>query len=208
MAKKKYYVVWSGRIPGIYTDWDICRQQVNGFEGAQYKSYPTQEEAEAAYALSYTEAIARHDAIERPCIANAAVKPDMNSLAVDAACSGVPGPVEYRGVWTATGEEVFRQGPFPDGTNNIGEFLAIVHGVAWLKKKKLNLPVYSDSKTALCWVKQKRCNTKHPRSQHNAYLFALVQRAEKWLHNNRFDNPILKWETEMWGEIPADFGRK
>lgn len=208
MAKNKYYVVWQGRLHGIYTDWDTCSNQVKGFQGAQFKGYPTREAAEAAFRQSYEQAIAHPDVIERPSIANARVKPEMNSLSVDAACSGVPGPVEYRGVWTATGEEVFRQGPFPDGTNNIGEFLAIVHGVAWLKQRKLSLPVYSDSKTALCWIRQKKCNTKHPRSARNAQLFDLVQRAENWLHNNRFDNPVLKWETEIWGETPADFGRK
>ena len=49
MAKSKFYVVWHGVEPGIYTDWDKCKQQINGFEGAIYKSFATREEAEEAY---------------------------------------------------------------------------------------------------------------------------------------------------------------
>ena len=46
---KKYYVVWKGRQSGIYTDWNSCKQQVDKFAGARYKSFPTREEAEAAF---------------------------------------------------------------------------------------------------------------------------------------------------------------
>ena len=49
MGKSKFYVVWHGVEPGIYTDWDTCKQQINGFDGAIYKSFSTREEAEEAY---------------------------------------------------------------------------------------------------------------------------------------------------------------
>ena len=49
----------------------------------------------------------------------------VDSLAVDAACAGNPGPMEYRGVLVRTGQEIFHVGPMEGGTNNIGEFLAI-----------------------------------------------------------------------------------
>lgn len=208
MGTQKFYVVWIGHRTGIFDTWPACAEQVKGFAGAQYKSFKTLEAAKAAYSHPYEECVTKEDAIERPCITTAKIKPNMNSLSVDAACSGVPGPLEYRGVWTATGEEVFRQGPFADGTNNIGEFLAIVHGLAWLKQRHLSLAVYSDSRTALSWVRQRRCLTKHARSAQNTVLFNLVERAETWLRNNTFDNPLLKWDTDAWGEIPADFGRK
>jgi ribonuclease HI len=103
---------------------------------------------------------------------------------------------------------LFKQGPFEEGTNNIGEFLAIVHGLAFLKQKNSNRIIYTDSKTAIGWVKKKSCNTKLKRNEKNEQLFKLVQRAEEWLKINSYDTTIVKWETKAWGEIPADFGRK
>ena len=131
-----------------------------------------------------------------------------NALAVDAACSGNPGPMEYRGVYLATGQTVFHYGPV-HGTNNIGEFLAIVHGLALLKQRGLNdMPIYSDSVNAQLWVRRKKCKTTLTRNAKTEQLYQLIERAENWLANNAYSNPIIKWPTEQWGEIPADFGRK
>ena len=105
------------------------------------------------------------------------------------------------------GQEIFHFGPIY-GTNNIGEFLAIVHGLALLKQKNLNMPIYSDSRNALSWVKQKKCKTKLERTEKTEALFQLIERAEKWLKENTYTTPLLKWETDVWGEVPADFGRK
>ena len=117
--------------------------------------------------------------------------------------------MEYRGVHIRTGKEIFRVGPLPDGTNNIGEFLALVHGLAWLKQQnRPNIPIYSDSRNAQLWIKAKSCRTKLERSGRNDQVFDLIDRAEKWLAVNKVTNPVLKWKTEEWGEIPADFGRK
>ena len=117
--------------------------------------------------------------------------------------------MEYKGVATSTGTELFLQGPYASGTNNVGEFLALVHGLAWLQKKKQpEIPIYSDSKIAISWVRQKKCKTKLPINEDTKVLFDLIKRAEIWLKTNPFKNPILKWETKAWGEIPADFGRK
>ena len=135
-------------------------------------------------------------------------KPILNSLSVDAACSGNPGKMEYRGVYTDTETQLFIQGPFEMGTNNIGEFLALVHGLSFLKKEKLDMPIYSDSKIAMSWVKKGQCRTNVPITDKNRKLFDLVKRAEVWLKNNTYTTEILKWETKAWGEIPADFGRK
>ena len=132
-----------------------------------------------------------------------------DSISVDAACSGNPGLMEYQGVDTKTKEKIFHQGPFLMGTNNIGEFLAIVHALAFFKQKGLyNRPIYSDSVTAMGWVKKKKANTKLEQNAKTAKLYELIQRAENWLKQNSYSNPIIKWETEDWGEIPADFGRK
>jgi ribonuclease HI len=116
--------------------------------------------------------------------------------------------MEYRGVDTQTGRELFRQGPFPDATNNVGEFLAIVHALAFLQQNKSILPIYTDSITALSWVRKKQAATKLAPTFRNAKVFDLIARAEKWLKENHWKNPVLKWETHIWGEIPADYGRK
>ena len=116
--------------------------------------------------------------------------------------------MEYKGVFTKTKAELFKLGPFEDATNNIGEFLAIVHALGYLKKQKINFPIYSDSITAMHWVKIQQANTKLKITEANKSLFYLVERAEKWLRENNYSNKILKWETKAWGENPADFGRK
>ena len=142
-------------------------------------------------------------------------------IAVDAACSGNPGKMEYQGVFVALGEEqpvtttLFKSPVFENGTNNIGEFLAIVHALAWQKQKRTAFPVYSDSVNAQKWVREKKCRTKLQPNEKNAYLFELIERAENWLRENdgwikenSATIPVLKWKTDIWGEIPADFGRK
>lgn len=167
MAKQKYYVVWEGVSPGIYQSWTDCQLQVKGYEGAKYKSFDTREEAEQAFASSPYQYIRKHTSsapqtaqpasdVLPPCVID-------NSLAVDAACSGNPGPMEYRGVHVASQQQVFHYGPVK-GTNNIGEFLAIVHGLALLKQKGFDMPIYSDSVNAINWVRQKKCKTKLPRT--------------------------------------------
>lgn len=212
MVKQKYYVVWEGVAPGIYTSWTDCQLQTKGYEGAKYKSFDSREEAERALASSPYAYIGKNAAKSKatPRLAPGSPLPKevlANSLAVDAACSGNPGPMEYRGVHVASGQEVFHFGPVK-GTNNIGEFLGIVHGLALLKQRGFDMPIYSDSKIAIDWVRQKTCKTKLPRTAETEELFRLIRRAEKWLKENKYTTRILKWETKQWGEIPADFGRK
>ena len=220
-VKQKFYVVWQGKQTGIFTSWAECEAQVKGVEGAKYKSFPTRAEAEAALAGeppvwrkkgdSGGAAVLRKnddggDLLSR--VAGCKVKPVLPALAVDAACSGNPGPMEYRGVDLATGQEVFHFGPV-HGTNNIGEFLAIVHALALLKQQGRTMTVYSDSRNALLWVKARKCRTKLARTARTEQLFQLIERAETWLNAHNFaDIPLLKWKTSQWGEVPADFGRK
>lgn len=129
------------------------------------------------------------------------------ALCVDAACSGNPGPMEYRGVHLPSGKEVFRFGPI-QGTNNIGEFLAIVHGLALMQQKGISMPIYSDSVSGQAWVRNKKAKTTLARTPETEKALNLVARAENWLRTHQVNVPILKWDTENWGEIPADFGRK
>jgi len=160
MAKKqKYYVVWRGIKPGIYTSWEECKKQTIGFEGAHYKSFTTLEDAKQAYSKSYWE-IANLKGKKNLLELNTKDKPILPSISVDAACAGNPGTLEFQGVYTETQTPLFQRGPYKMGTVNIGEFLAIVLGLAWLKKNKLNYPIYSDSNTAIAWIKKKQVNTK------------------------------------------------
>jgi len=210
MSKNKFFVVWEGKEPGIYRSWDECKRQIHGYGSALYKGFVTEAEAREAMTSPCWDYIGKNAKTKRPQnkeLAKFGI-PNLESLSVDAACSGNPGKMEYRGVYTKTGEEIFRQGPFKDGTNNIGEFLALVHGLAFLKQKNSSLPLYTDSITAIAWVKAKKAKTKLEMSDKNAVLFDLMARAETWLKQNDYSTQIMKWETSMWGEIPADFGRK
>jgi ribonuclease HI len=211
MGKKKFYVVWNGRKKGIFTSWNVCKKQIDGFEAAQYKSFASLEEAEIAFSKNYEDYKGKNTTKHTLTTAEKAKygRPNLESISVDAACAGNPGKMEYRGVLTHNKKEIFKKGPFKKGTNNIGEFLALVHGIALLKSKnKENIPIYSDSKIAMSWVQQKRCKTNMQFDSSNKDLLELIKRAENWLKENTFKNPILKWETKAWGEIPADFGRK
>jgi len=215
MAKKKFYVVWKGVKPGIYDSWAECKSQVSGFENALYKSFPTREEAEKAFSTNPWKSLnsesrkkARSETILKSTGSTSTGKFLPESIAVDAACSGNPGMMEYRGLFVADGVEIFHVGPMAEGTNNIGEFLAIVHALALLKKKNSTIPIYSDSVNAMKWVTNKKCKTKLAQTDVNKPIFTLIERAENWLQNNSYSNPVLKWETKLWGENPADFGRK
>jgi len=210
MPKNKYYVVWRGKKPGIYDNWPECKKQTDGFEGAVYKGFPTPDLAKAAYHDDPRKYITRNPEGPKKIVCSNPLigVPIADSICVDAACAGNPGILEYRGVDTKSGAEIFRMGPFPEGTVNLGEFLGIVHALAFLKQRNIDWPVYSDSRTAIAWVRKKAINTKLARSPRNDKLFDLVMRALAWLKQNQWPNRILKWETEYWGEIPADCGRK
>ena len=220
MKKKKWYVVWAGHNPGIYDDWDDAREQIEGFSQARYKGYNSAEEATEAYRRGVSEERSelgrlltgagdnsknRHDDAEKwrrfPEI-------DSTGWAVDAACSGNPGRMEYRGVDLASGREIFHVGPFENGTNNIGEFLAIVHALALQTRLGESHRIYSDSVSGMAWVRRRKANTKLTPSAANAPLMQLIARAEVWLATHSPSAPVSKWDTERWGEIPADFGRK
>lgn len=212
MAKeKKYYVIWKGHHPGVYDQWSAAEAQITGFKGALYKSFPSREAAEIALKagpkpyLSGGNPTAAKGVKAGKTPRSAIV---WQSISVDAACSGNPGKMEYQGVDTRTGERLFHQ-IFELGTNNIGEFLAIVHGLALLQKQNLpHLPIYTDSATALAWVRNKKVKTTLVRNAKTEPLYILMERGEAWLRGNTYANPLLKWDTESWGEIPADFGRK
>ena len=206
----KFYVVWVGHKPGIYNSWEQAKEQVNKFPNAKYKAFPTYEQALQAFNEGFEKYISTSaKKLPKQTQLISIPKPKPPYIAVDAACSGNPGPVEYQGLLITNNKTIklFKIGPIPNGTNNIGEFLAIVHALALCKQNGWNYPIYSDSQTALTWVKNKHCATKLDLPQ-NSKIFDLITRAQNWLLNNKFQNQLLKWDTNSWGEIPADFGRK
>jgi ribonuclease HI len=207
MKKQKYYVVWKGRQKGVFTSWDEAEKQVKGYVGAEYKAFDSRLEADAALGSGYGAYKGRPSSLGK--WKTASVQPVRPCICVDAACSGSPGPVEYRGVDLEMGRELFRAGPFKSGTNNVGEFLAIVHALSWLEKHERRMPIYSDSENAIAWVNTGEARTKLVHTALNAPLFVLIRSAENWLAENELrEDAVLKWETELWGENPADFGRK
>src|ERR1035437_5605358 len=206
--KSKYYVVWKGKETGVFDSWDKCKKQIHNFTGAQYKSFKTKDAAESAFKRSPKDFIGK-DVCESELTSEQIAKigkPILESISVDAAFDGKV--MEYKGVYTKTKQELFKLGPFEGATNNIGEFLAIVHALGYLKKQHSSVPVYSDSITAIHWVKIHKANTKLKATPANRSLFYLIERAEKWLNQNKYPNRLFKWETKAWGENPADFGRK
>ena len=213
MSKNKFYVVWSGRTPGIYDRWETCKKEIEGVKGAKYKGFPDRTSAEAAFKEGPDNDWGK-DVAPMVDLSKAKEQPVSPAVAVDAACSGNPGKMEYQGLFVdfgtqpATTVQLFKSPVFENGTNNIGEFLAIVHALALQKKNGWKYPIYSDSVNAQLWIRQKKCKTKLQPNAKNEHLFELIARAEKWLNENAIEVPILKWKTEIWGEIPADFGRK
>ncbi len=220
MAKQKFYVVWVGREPGVYDNWSDCEEQILNFPGAKFKSFSSAAEAAQAYRGSDDDSnpadlgsllIAAADRRETtPNIPTYMSNPDIDKTAwaVDASCQGNPGIMEYRGVELSTGKEIFRVGPFQDGTNNIGEFLAIVHALAEMNRRNEWHNIYSDSKTAQAWIRNRQVKTQLKQTDRNAKLFELLGRGLVWIRSHSWPVKIMKWQTELWGEIPADFGRK
>lgn len=228
--KKKYYVVWEGREPGIYDNWEDCQAQVDMYPGAKYKSFRSQEEAVTAYRGTGEEEEELLTRIALKNIGNVTSRqttggttgstsastdysliPEINlsAIAVDGACGGNPGLMEYRGVKVATGEEIFHVGPLEDGTNNVAEYLALIHALALLfRRNDFTTPIYTDSATAVAWVRNRGCRTQLAPTDRNRKIFELLARANLWIRSHTPGNPILRWNTPMWGEIPADFGRK
>lgn len=211
MPKQKYYAVWEWRTPGIFGTWEECKKSVEWYVWALYKSFASHEECKVALRRPASDYIGNTMKSTEPTPSDLVKygKPIMKSISVDWAWNTVTGWCEYQWVLTDTGENIFLCWPYADGTNNIVEFLGIVHALDYCEQHELTtLPIYTDSQTAISWVKAKNARTKQPRSAANFELFNLVDKAVMRLKTHEYKNPILKWETKVWGEIKADFGRK
>ncbi len=211
-SKSKYYVVWVGENPGVYDNWQDCQLQIKAFPNAKFKSFKSEQEAIAAFhdsSVNHISSPSKSESKAKTHFLEFIEEIDKDSISVDAACSGNPGLMEYRAVETISGFEIFKMGPFKGGTNNIGEFLALVHALALLKSQNdFKTSIYTDSRTALSWIRNKKVKTTLKANSTNKSVFALLNRAQKWVKENEIKNQIIKWDTKRWGEIPADFGRK
>lgn len=216
-----------GRQTGVYDEWEDAREQIEGFPGARYKGFDSAEAASLAYRNGPDSTLSSLGSLLLKAGA-AKRKPereadriltldqqkkmfpeiDPTAWAVDASCLGNPGKMEYQCIDLATGQRVFHFGPVAPSTNNIGEFLAIVHALSLMYQRGERHTIYSDSRTAMSWVRKKTANTKLTGEKGNPKVSELIRRAEIWLRTHPTDIPVLKWQTEIWGEIPADFGRK
>lgn len=200
----KFYVIWEGKKKWIFSSREECKDFVVGYRNARYKAFKTKEQAQQAFENGYE---MYYQAKPKEQWKTEDIPFERNSIAVDAACSGNPWKLEYQWIDLVTEKTIFYE-KFPLGTNNIGEFLAIVHGLIYLKKHKSDKAIYSDSKHAMKWVKEKKCKTQLENIKQTKKLFEIIKRAEGWLENNEYKNKILKRHTEERGEIPADFGNK
>lgn len=215
--RRKFYVIWEGRSPGIYDSWEEAKLQVDNYPGARFKAFDNQDAATKAFRGSPDEqkallrAIASHRSAGVPATFDIDSHPEVvrDSIAVDGACSRNPGPIEYRCVDVVTGAEIFHGGPWDGGTNNIAEYLGLIHALAFLDKTGNNhTVVYSDSRTAQSWVRRRGHASKIAPNGHNAKIIELLARADHWIQSHPTHATILKWDTDNWGEIPADFNRK
>lgn len=202
MAKKNFYVVLKGRKPGIYNSWPECEAQVKGFSGASYKGVSTYDQA---YELFHGVKPKKNDPILKKQNLDTTFATE-RCIYVDAACSGNPGPAEFRYLWSDTGEVIYHSSKF-NATNNIAEFLGIVDALMFVKENNLDVDIFTDSKSGLSWVFNKKIKTSYEWEK-DPRLSRAIMKCLDFLEKNEKYPRLRKWNTALQGEIPADFGRK
>jgi ribonuclease HI len=206
-SEKKFYIVRKWKKIWIFDSRDECKESVNWYSDAKYKWFSNREEAEIALQEWWEKYYEVKNITKKEKVNSEDIPFFAESIAVDAACSGNPWEMEYRGIDLQNWDEIFHE-KFKIWTNNIGEFLAIVHGLKYLWDD--NRVIYSDSRIAMSWISQWKCKTQINADQNPDFWITLkaIEWAENWLKENWIKHKILKWNTEDWWEIPADFGRK
>ena len=118
-----------------------------------------------------------------------------------------PGISEYRCVDLSTKEIIFNT-KIGIATNNIAEFLAIIQALIVSDGMGKIVNIFSDSQTAIAWTRKMNYNTNMIRNEDSEYLFEMMDEGIEWLKkNHKKMNSIVFWNTRLWGQIPADFGR-
>lgn len=207
----QYYGVWIGRKPGVYDNWNDCKAQVDKFSGARYSKLKstTKEEALLEFNKENNNTIdnSKETIKSTNNVVNTSNKPIENVLTVDGASNGLN--CEFQAVWYPSGEVAFKSKQYQGGTNNIAEFLGLVLAIKHLEKNNLPLSVYTDSVTAMAWLRDKKANTTAKTTgKATEELDKLINQAETYLKEKERKINIMKWETKSWGQIPADYGRK
>ena len=155
-SEKKYYVVRNWKKIWIFSSRNECKESVNWFSDAKYKWFSSIENAEIALKEWWEKYYEVKNSKKKDVVKKEDIPFFAESIAVDAACSGNPWEMEYRGIDLQTWEEIFHE-KFKIWTNNIWEFLAIVHWLSYLWDD--NRVIYSDSRIAISWVNQWKCKT-------------------------------------------------
>jgi ribonuclease HI len=146
----KYYVVWKGREPGVYDNWEACKRQVEGFKSPLYKAFVSLPAAEEAFRKGSQDYLKSKDHPMQMIFDALYGSPIIPSIAVDGACSGKTKQAEYQ-EWIPKPNNVYFIGSFSEGTNNLMEFLAwymlwrIANVIIWM------CLFYTDSATAMKW---------------------------------------------------------
>lgn len=192
----KYYAVKVGKKIGIYYSWEDCKEQVNGYPKAVYKSFT--DIVEANNFISATTVV-------KPKIP--ATTYSKNSINCDGAYSSSTGIMEFKIQDTKSGD-LIRKKLYSCGTNNIAEFLGLCYAMKYLDMTNSRKTIiYTDSITAISWVKNKNINTVFDYKS-NDRLNRDVEECLYFIRNTDSTFNIKKWDTVNWGEIPSDFGRK
>jgi len=145
-------------------------------------------------------------------------KPE-DGIVVDASClpvrDSIPtdgyfhGVVEWQAVDLVSGQTIHASRPYEYGNINLAEFIAIVDALSLLHANgNTSTPVYSDSLTAIAWVKNRKMKTRHPRTGNAYRIMGLADASMDWLLDTKPMNPVRFWDNVLWGENPADYGRK
>jgi ribonuclease HI len=181
MPQKKFYAVAKGRRPGIYYNWPDAQSQVEGFNGALYKSFLTRQEAEewlknpvlkkSHAAGNKKEQVHRHE-------------PGQDGVVIytDGGSSGNPGPGGYGVVQIYKGERKEFSGGFRLTTNNRMELTGVIVALRNLKHSDVPVTVYTDSDYVVNGINKGW--------------------AEKWRRNNWMKSdkkPALN--SDLWGEL-------
>lgn len=201
MKNNKYYVVWKGINTGVYDNWNDCKKQVNGFSGALHKSFESLDEAEKAF----------EEYSESPNSTSTSIPPSpysIKSFIVNGNCQDTFGEISYRWKISGSTSNAKEINLAMIGTKNIADFIAIVYLIKLSQKVKLNLPIYTNSKTAKNWILNKKCNHHLFVSKKTEAVLAVIKETEDWLSNNAVENEILFWDSVAWGKFPLVNRRK
>jgi ribonuclease HI len=128
---KKFYVVWTGRQTGIFTDWATTERQVHGFPAARFKSFQTRAEAEEAFKAGALPSAGRRAAPGVAAIVSETPVSSLDTQGVQIYCDGACDPNPGH---AGSGIVVYRDGELielwyglynPNGTNNTAELNAL-----------------------------------------------------------------------------------